>query len=87
MCKRSEHPETAGIAQQDIKLAPAIVDTLAKTVQRIEIRQIQRYQCRCTAGCANFVIQFLKPANRARECDHMGTGLCIAQCSLITDTA
>ena len=57
MGDRREFAEHARIAEQDIELAPALVDRGAEPVDRVEILDVHRHQCGRRSLGANLVVE------------------------------
>ncbi len=70
-------PSGAGVAEQGVEPAPAVVDRAAEPVERVEIGKVERNQRCAGAGRrgADFVVEFLEPALGARDRDHMRAAL------------
>ena len=74
MGQRRDLAEKAGIAEQDVELAPALVDRGAEPVEGVVILEVERHERRGRAGGADLVVELLERALRAGERDHMRAG-------------
>ena len=70
-----ERPEHAGIADQHVEPAVALVERQRQPVDAVEVLQVERHQRRRAAGGLDRVVELLQPADGARDRDHMGAGL------------
>ena len=72
MGKRRHRPEHAGIANENIELAPAFENRGAEAVERLEILEVARHQGRFASRAPDRIVEFLERALGAGERDHMG---------------
>jgi len=66
-----QRAERSGIGDQNVKLAPAFVNRRAQSINRAEIRQVERHKRRLAADLVDLVIHFFKPANRSGDQNDM----------------
>ena len=74
MGERRQRAEHAGIGDEDVELAPALVDRPAEPVERGIIGDVARHQRGGRAGRADRVVELLERALGPRQCDHMRAG-------------
>ena len=76
--ERRQRPQRAGVADQRVEPAPALVQGLAEPIDGGEVAQIAGDQCRrrfdVGAQGANFVVELLQRALGAGEGDDVATG-------------
>ena len=75
MAERGERAEHAGIADQDIELAVALVERRAEPSDAVGSLRSSGTSVAVAAGAADRIVEFLKPAYGARHRDHMRAGL------------
>src|SRR3546814_14163764 len=64
----SQRPEDAGVADQDVELAEALVHRGAEAVEAVEVAQVVRDQDGLlAAGGADGVVELFQRAHRARD--------------------
>ena len=80
MTERRQRTQNAGIANQNVELAPALEDRRAQPVDGVEIGQIERNERGFAADLADLVIDFLQAAHSAGDQDRVrafsGKGQC-----------
>ena len=76
-----------GIADQHVEPLVTLVERRGEPVEAVVIAHVERHQRRRTAGLAHRVVEFFKPADRARYGDHMRAGACQRQRRRIADAA
>src|SRR5688572_15000384 len=74
MGQRRHFAENARVADQDVELAPALVDGTAEAINGVEIREVDRDERSGAAKGANLVVELFEGALRAGEGDHMRAG-------------
>lgn len=74
MADRGDDAEDGGIGGQHVELAPALVDRAAEPVDAGHVGEVERHQRRLSARRADFVVQLLEPADRARRGDDVRAG-------------
>src|SRR3984957_6999867 len=74
MAKRRGGTGDAGIADENIELATAVVQRRAKPCDAVGVGQVERHQRGAAAVLSDLVVEFLKPALRARHGDNMRAG-------------
>src|SRR4051812_1072430 len=74
MAERRGGAGHAGIADQDIELAVALVQRRPEPGNALEIGEIERDQRRAAAIAADDVVEFLQPTLSSRHRDDMGAG-------------
>ena len=68
MADRRQRAQQAGVADQDVQLAVALVQRRAQTVQAVEVAQVVGRQHGLLAtGGADLVVQFLQAAHGTRD--------------------
>ena len=72
MARRRQRPEQAGVADENIELAPALEDRGAEPVERRKIGDVAGNERRLAAERADFVIQRFERALGAGQGDDMG---------------
>ena len=72
MGNRRQRPENPGVADQNVELAPALVNRGAEAVEGLEILDVAGNQRRLAAQLADGVVQFLERALGAGQRDDMG---------------
>ena len=72
MRDRRQHAQYAGVGDQDIKLAEALMQGRAQPVDGVEVGEVLRHQRRRAAGGRDGVVQLLQPADGAGQRHHMG---------------
>src|SRR4029453_18331923 len=77
----------AGIADEDIKLAPAFMDGHTEPVEGGKILDVGRHQSGRAAHRLDLVIEFLEPALSAGEGDDMGAFPGEAERGIFADAA
>ena len=65
-------PSNPGVADENVELAPALENRRAEPVERREIGDVAGNQRRLGAERADFVVELLQRALRARQRDDMG---------------
>ena len=75
MAERRRGAGDAGIADENIELAMALVQRGAKPRNAVEIGQAERHQRGAAAILSDFVVEFFQPALRARDRHNMRAGL------------
>ncbi len=74
MAERRGGAGDAGIADQNIELAVALMQRRAEPGDAVEIGEIERHQRRAAAVLADLVVEFFQPALGARDRDDMRAG-------------
>lgn len=87
MANRGNHAENAGIGDQNIELAPALVDIGAQRIDGFHVGEIEGNQRRRAANGLDGVVKLLKAADRAGAGDDMRAGLGQFQRREIADAA
>ena len=72
MAERRHRPKRAGVADENVELAPALVDRCPQPVERVEIRDVAgRQRRRLAAFGADRIVEVLERALGAGEGDDM----------------
>ena len=71
MAQRRQHAKRAGIAEKRIQPPPALENRGTQPIQCSKILEIERHERCAAAAFADFVVQFLQAADRARDGNHM----------------
>ena len=87
MAERRGRAGDAGIADENVELAVALMQRGAKPGDAVEIGEVERHQCGAAAVVADLVVEFLEAALRARHRHHMRAGLCQRARGGIADAA
>ena len=66
---RCEDAEQAGIGDEDVELAPALVDRAAEPVDAAHVGEVERHEGRRAARRLDLVVEFLEAADRAGDRD------------------
>ena len=78
MADRRDDAEHAGIGDQDVELAPALVDRAAQPVDAGHVGEVERHQRRLALAVRrarlDLVVELFQPADGARHRDHMRAG-------------
>src|SRR3981189_2669302 len=87
MPERRGGPGAAGIADENVELAVAVMQRRAKPGDAVEVGEAQRHQRRAATVLSYLVIEFFEPTLRARYRNHMRAGFCESARGGITDAA
>ena len=79
--------EHAGIADEDIKLAPAFCDRACEAWEGWTVLEIKRHKRRRATVASDLVIEFFQAANCSRQGDDVGAFACKCHCGCATDTS
>ena len=75
VAERRHRPEGAGVADENVELAPALVRIArAEPVERIEILDVARHQGRLAAVRADCIVEIFERALGAGQRDDVGAG-------------
>src|ERR1700694_4604952 len=77
----------AGIADEDVELAVALVQRRAKPGDAVEVGEVERHQGRAAALFPNLVVELFEAALRSCDRNHMRAGLGQRARGRITDAA
>ena len=75
MAERRGRAGDAGIADENVELAVALVQRSAEPGHAVEIGEVERHQRGAAALFADLVVEFFQPALRARHRHDMRAGL------------
>ena len=75
MAERRGGAGDAGIADENVELAVALMQRRAKPGDAVEIGEIERHQGGAAAVLTDLVVEFLEPALRSRHRHDMRAGL------------
>src|SRR5436190_2227156 len=76
MTERGERPENPGVADQHVEPSIAFGQRRGEPCYAGGILEVERHQRRRTAPGTNCGVQLLKPADGARDRDHMRARAC-----------
>ena len=82
--KRSENP---GIADEHVEPPETFVQGRAEPVNAGVVLEVERHERRRSAQRLDRVVEFFKPADRARERDDMGARFRQRECGGVADAA
>ncbi len=69
---RRDRAEQAGIADEHVELAEALVERRPQPIESVEVLQIEGYERRARTGGADLVVEFLERALRAGQRHDVG---------------
>ena len=87
MAERRERPENAGIADQDVEPAEALVQRKPEPVDALVVLEVERHQRGGAAERLDRVVELLEPADGAGDGDDVGAGLRQRERGRIADAA
>src|SRR3984893_14306354 len=87
MSERRRRPGDAGIDDENIELAVALMQRRAETSDAIKIGEIERHQGRSSAVFPDLVVELFEAALRTCHRNHMRTQLCECARGGIADAA
>ena len=87
MAERRGRPGDAGIAEENVEPAVALVQRRAEPGDAVEIGEVERHQRRAAAFIADLVVELFQPALRARHRNDVRAGLRQRQRRGIADAA
>ena len=73
--ERRQRPEDAGIADQHVEPAVALVEREREPRDAVAVLHVERHQRGGAAGGLDLVVEFFQPADGARDRHHMRAGL------------